>query len=122
MNRLVVFVILVVLAATGSASHAAAPAEASSFPNDSMHLESPVVESSESPAAPRVDVNTAGTAELESLPGIGPALARRIIDHRKAEGPFEKVEDLLEVKGIGPKMLSRLRDRVTVSAPGETGR
>jgi len=64
--------------------------------------------------AGRVNVNTAGAAELETLPGIGPALAERIVAHRAAQGPFASVDDLLAVSGIGEKTLARLRDLVTV--------
>lgn len=62
-------------------------------------------------APPRgpLDPNTASAAELEALPGIGPVLARRIVEHRRAHGRFERLEDLLEVQGIGPRMLERLR-------------
>lgn len=63
---------------------------------------------------PLVNVNTADSTELESLPGIGPALAGRIIDHRTANGPFATVDDLLDVSGIGPKTLERLRPYITV--------
>jgi competence protein ComEA len=68
-----------------------------------------------------VNVNTAGVSELTSLRGIGPALAGRIVEHRKEHGPFARVEDLLEVKGIGPKLLASIRDRVTVgpSSPAQ---
>lgn len=73
------------------------------------------------PAAPAnaklVNINTASAEELVSLPGIGPALAKRIVEHRQAHGPFNKVDDLQAVKGIGPKLLGRIRDRLTV---GET--
>lgn len=61
-----------------------------------------------------IDVNTAGQAELELLPGIGPALARRIIEDREANGAFERVEDLDRVSGIGPKTVERLRGLVRV--------
>ncbi|MGO1838749.1 MAG: helix-hairpin-helix domain-containing protein [Candidatus Microbacterium stercoravium] len=61
-----------------------------------------------------VSVNTADAAALEELPGIGPALAARIIDWRDTEGPFATVDDLLAVSGIGPKVLESLRDLVTV--------
>lgn len=61
-----------------------------------------------------VSVNTADAAALEELPGIGPALAARIIDWRDTEGPFASVDDLLAVSGIGPKVLESLRDLVTV--------
>ena len=61
-----------------------------------------------------VSVNTADAGALEELPGIGPALAARIIDWRDTEGPFATVDDLLAVSGIGPKVLESLRDLVTV--------
>ncbi|MGM7667392.1 helix-hairpin-helix domain-containing protein [Microbacterium sp. A93] len=55
-----------------------------------------------------VNVNTADSAALEQLPGIGPALAGRIIDHREQVGPFGSLEDLDAVSGIGPAMMERL--------------
>lgn len=61
-----------------------------------------------------LNVNRAAEAELESLPGIGPALAGRIVASRRAEGDFERVEDLLRVPGIGPALLERLRPLVKV--------
>lgn len=61
-----------------------------------------------------VDLNRASAAELESLPGIGPALASRIVAHREANGPFAQPADLLEVSGIGEKTLARFVDRVVV--------
>lgn len=61
-----------------------------------------------------INVNTASAAELESLPGIGPAMANRIIAQRSAQ-PFAKVEDLLRVRGIGPAKLAALRQRVRVN-------
>ena len=62
----------------------------------------------------KLDLNTATQAQLESLPGIGPALAARIIQHRTANGPFAAVEELLNVSGIGDKKLSELEGLVTV--------
>lgn len=72
-------------------------------------------------AADTVDINRAGTAELQSLPGIGPSLAARIIAYRDENGPFERVEQLLAVRGIGPKLLARLKDRVSVGSTTRTG-
>ncbi|WP_185934518.1 ComEA family DNA-binding protein, partial [Actinobaculum suis] len=64
--------------------------------------------------AGRVNLNTASAAELETLPGVGPATARDILAWRENNGPFTSVEDLLEVSGIGPKKFEKLRDSVTV--------
>lgn len=61
-----------------------------------------------------VNLNTATLDQLESLPGIGPTLAQRILDHRQAHGPFRSVDDLLNVSGIGEKRLEDLRSKVTV--------
>ena len=62
-----------------------------------------------------VDINLATTRELESLPQVGPALAKRIVDFREIHGAFKSVDDLLKVQGIGEKTLAKLRDWVTVS-------
>ena len=61
-----------------------------------------------------VDLNTAGIEELDTLPGIGPALAQRIVDYLEANGPFETVEVILEVSGIGEATLAELEGRITV--------
>ncbi|MCP9470625.1 MAG: helix-hairpin-helix domain-containing protein [Nitrospira sp.] len=61
-----------------------------------------------------VDLNRADVSELESLPGIGAVLARRVMEYRASIGRFQTVEDLLAVKGIGRKTLERLRPFVTV--------
>ena len=61
-----------------------------------------------------INLNSADLAALESLPGVGPALAQRILDWRSTNGQFGTVEQLLEVAGIGAKTLEGLRDRVTV--------
>lgn len=61
-----------------------------------------------------VAVNRAGPEELQRLPGIGPVLAERIVAYRRRNGPFQAVEDLLGVSGIGPKVLEQLRPYVVV--------
>lgn len=84
-------------------------------------LVSPCLAEAQEPSAQAVkapiDINRAGVAELQTIKGIGPALAKRIVDHRTEQGPFAKLEDLLEVKGVGPKLLDRIRTRVVVKAP-----
>jgi competence protein ComEA len=61
-----------------------------------------------------VDVNSADAAALETLPGVGPVLAGRIVAYRDTAGPFLAVDSLLAVPGIGPATLERLRSRVRV--------
>jgi competence protein ComEA len=65
------------------------------------------------PAEP-VDLNTAGPAELQTLPGVGPATARAILEERTRRGGFKSPRDLLRVPGIGERRFARLRDRVRV--------
>ncbi len=60
-----------------------------------------------------INVNTASQKELVALPGIGETIAQRIIEYRKTHGPFHRPEDLLAVKGIGPKKLEKIRDLIS---------
>jgi hypothetical protein len=66
----------------------------------------------------RIDLNRAGIAELESLPGIGPALAARIEGHRRREGPFLRIDDLGAVAGIGAVTIRALAPFLTVGEEG----
>lgn len=68
----------------------------------------------ESGADTRIRVNDADAAALESLPGVGPVLAKAILSYRTEYGAFHSVEDLLGVPGIGEQKLASLRDRVIV--------
>ncbi len=75
----------------------------------------------ESAADGRVNLNTASSAELATLPGIGPSKAQAIIEHR-AKAPFSSPDDLRKVKGIGSKLYDSIRERITVGdAPASPG-
>jgi len=62
-----------------------------------------------------VNINTASSAELEALPGIGPAKAKLIVEYRQKNGAFKSVEELKNVKGIGDAVLNKLKAEATVS-------
>jgi competence protein ComEA len=66
----------------------------------------------------RIDVNTATAEELQSVPGIGETLAKRIVEFREEHGPFEKVDDLLNVRGIGVASLDKLRPFLSIKHLG----
>ena len=63
-----------------------------------------------------VNINTATAAQLQGLPGIGARTAQTIVDHRQKNGPFKKVEELMNIKGIGEKSFLKLKPMVTVGA------
>lgn len=81
-----------------------------------LDFSTPVLGRVRAPAGPvPLDLNRATEGALQELPGVGPALARRIVEAR-AKAPFRSVEDLARVRGIGPATVERLRGRVTVGA------
>jgi competence protein ComEA len=69
---------------------------------------------SEVPVAFPVNINTASQAELETLPGIGPVLAQRIIDYRENDATFSSIEDIQNVPGIGPATFEDIKELITV--------
>ena len=64
-----------------------------------------------------VNLNTAAAPELATLPGIGERTAARIIEYRQKNGPFKKIEELMNVQGIGEKSFLKLKPQLTVSSP-----
>lgn len=67
-------------------------------------------------APKKVDLNTAPAEALQEIPGIGPKMAQRILDFRTENGPFKKIEDLMNVKGIGEKKFERIRSWLTLTS------
>ena len=108
MNRLMMalgaFVIMGIVAAPPVVAQDKAPAKAA--------------KAEAAPSTP-VNLNTATQAQLETLPGIGAASAKRIIEYREKNGKFKKIEELMNVKGIGEKSFLKLKPLVTVTAAAE---
>lgn len=69
-----------------------------------------------------LNLNTATKAELEKLPGIGPSVAQKILDYRQKNGNFKKIEELMNIPGIGEKSFLKLRPLITVAPPKATER
>ena len=65
----------------------------------------------------KLDINKADAEQLMELPGIGDALAKRIIQYREENGPFQSIEELLKVKGLGKQAFSQFDDMITVADP-----
>lgn len=62
-----------------------------------------------------ININTASATELDTLPGIGAKTAARIVEYRQKNGPFKKIEELMNVRGVGEKNFLKLKPRITVS-------
>jgi competence ComEA-like helix-hairpin-helix protein len=69
------------------------------------------------PPAQPVNINTATSQELRQVPGIGPATAEKILAMRKSYGPFKSVDDLLAIRGLGPKRLEKMRKYLVAGKP-----
>lgn len=101
MNRMLAgaLIVLAVIAPTVAAAQEKAPKNATATTTAPLNL------------------NTATVTQLESLPGIGMKVAERIVEYRQKNGGFKKVEDLMNVRGIGEKSFLKLKPMITVSAP-----
>jgi competence protein ComEA len=64
-----------------------------------------------------VNINTASATELDALPGIGAKTAALIVEYRQKNGPFKKIEELMNVRGVGEKSFLKLKPQITVGAP-----
>jgi competence protein ComEA len=67
-----------------------------------------------------VNINTASVKELDALPGIGARTAALIVDYRQKNGPFKKIEELMNVRGVGEKSFLKLKPQLTVTTPAAT--
>ncbi len=67
--------------------------------------------------SPKIDLNTATLSQLKGLPGIGPVIAERILELREKSGPFKRIEDLMNIRGIGEKKFLKLKDLITIKTP-----
>lgn len=92
----------------GVGGRAAMPSDASSADREGNYAEMPV-------KAP-VDLNAATREQLELLPGVGPALADRILEYRQRHGKFTSLQELLDVKGIGQKKFEQIRPLITLGS------
>lgn len=86
-------------------------------------LGAPMISTGQTPAASKaapatvININTASADQLDALPGVGAKLAARIVDYRQKNGGFKKVEDLMNVQGIGEKNFLKLKPLVTIGSP-----
>jgi competence protein ComEA len=84
----------------------------------------PVGFATKKPPSQPVNVNTASSAQLQLVPGIGPVTAEKILQMRKSYGAFKSVDDLMAIRGIGPKRLEKMKKYLTVgkSAPANNAK
>ena len=83
-------------------------------PRGHGHRRSATPDPDTNPASQSIDLNSADASELETLPGIGAALAERIVSYREANGPFASVDELADVSGITPRLQDEIADFVVV--------
>jgi competence protein ComEA len=76
---------------------------------------SPARSAAKPPSTSIVNLNTASASDLEGLPGIGAKTAARIVEYRQKNGPFKKVEELMNVRGVGEKNFLKLKPQITVA-------
>jgi len=81
--------------------------------DDTLVLPGSTEEPSSQTSEELININTASVEELDSLPGIGPTIAQRIIDYRDENGPFQTIEDILNVSGVGPSTFDQIKDLIT---------
>lgn len=78
-----------------------------------IHLPAKLTDQQDAAGPTLININTADAKTLESLPGIGPARAQKIIDYRRENGPFSSIEEITEVSTIGPQIFADIKDLIT---------
>jgi competence protein ComEA len=73
-----------------------------------------LAQKAKAPSTEKVNLNSASAEQLQTLPGVGPAMAKKILELRAKNGKFTKVEDILTIKGIGEKKFQKMKDRLVV--------
>ena len=89
------------------------PSTSNSSDDTSLVLPGATEASSSGSSQDLININTASVEELDSLPSIGPTIAQRIIDYRDENGPFQTIEDILNVSGVGPSTFDQIKDLIT---------
>lgn len=85
-----------------------------SFPAAAAQSARPQRSAAKPPVTTVININTASATELEALPGIGAKTAARIVEHRTKNGPFKKIEELMNVRGVGEKNFLKLKPQISV--------
>jgi competence protein ComEA len=106
MRALLMILAIVAIAALPASAQEKAPASRAKAPA--------AAKAAPTPGSP-LNLNTATQAQLETLPGLGAAVAQRILEYREKNGNFKKVEDLMNVRGIGEKSFLKLKPLITVT-------
>ena len=92
----------------------AAPNVSSPLPGDSSRERLPARSNRKQPPANPISINSASEIDFQTLPGIGPSMARKILDYRTENGDFSQIEDLRKVKGMGEKLFEKIREWITL--------
>lgn len=90
------------------------PKKSESYEPSAANANSTVKQNESAASSGKININKASTAELQQLPGIGPSTAEKIMEYRRQNGIFHKVEDLKNISGIGEKTFARLREKISV--------
>ena len=122
MRRFMFAVVILVAAIAASAPAARAQAsKAPSTPKSPAAAKAPAASRAHATPSAPVNLNSASVAQLQTLPGVGASTAQRIVDYRQKNGGFKKIEELMNVKGVGEKSFLKLKPLIVVNADKPAG-